>query len=261
MSEWSYVPRYVTIERSLRERIATMQPGDKLPSDAELCEEFGVSRMTARHAVQSLVHNGLVTRIPGRGTFVARPPVRRQMGSLLSFTEEMRRRGLEASSRVLSRSREAPTEAEVAQLGLASGEQVVVVRRLRLANEVPMSIERAALHPALEAVLDEDLEAGSLHQAMTRLGRVPTMAQGTLTSRLAATEEARLLDLSSPAPMLIERRLITDQHGRPIEFTESCYAGERYVFDIELRVESAYAAEADDPRAAADAAVPADAEG
>lgn len=233
----SFEPRYVTIERSLRERIAGMHPGEKLPSDAELCDEFGVSRMTARQAVASLVHGGLVTRVPGRGTFVARPPVRRSMDRLLSFSEEMRRRGLEPSSRVLACGLESPSEAEITQLGLSSRDAVVVVRRLRLANGTPMSIERSTLPGVLEAVLGEDLAGGSLHAAMRRHGRVPLRARGTLACRLASTEEARLLEIARSGPLLVERRLVTDQDGEPVELTESVYAGERYVFDVQLGVD------------------------
>ncbi len=242
--ERSYVPRYVEIERSLRERIARMQPGEKLPSDAELCEEFHVSRMTARHAVRSLVHEGLVTRMPGRGTFVSRPPVRRQMGSLLSFTEEMRRRGLEASSKLLSRGLEAPNDVEITQLDLSSRDQVVVIRRLRLANGSPMSIERAALRPELAAILDEDLDHGSLHDAMRRLGYEPALANATLTVRLPSQEEVDLLEIAPETPLLVERRVIRDPDGTPVEFTESCYAGDRYVFDMELHVEASPPADA-----------------
>jgi len=97
-----FVPRYYEIEQALRARIAELKPDAPLPSDAMLCEEFGVSRMTARNAVQRLVQEGIVYRVPGRGTFVAEPPVHRQAGNLLSFTEEMRRRGRVPSSKGLA---------------------------------------------------------------------------------------------------------------------------------------------------------------
>jgi DNA-binding IclR family transcriptional regulator len=71
-----FVPRYHEIEQTLRKRIARLKPGDPLPSDAMLCEEFGVSRMTARNAVQRLVQEGMIYRVPGRGTFVAKQPAR-----------------------------------------------------------------------------------------------------------------------------------------------------------------------------------------
>ena len=87
------VPRHLTIEQSLRARIALLEPHATLPSDAQLCEEFGVSRMTARGAVQRLVHEGLVYRVPGRGTFVAPARANRTASRILSFTDEMRRSG------------------------------------------------------------------------------------------------------------------------------------------------------------------------
>ena len=98
-----FVPRYYEIERSLRSRIADLEPGDALPSDAMLCDEFGVSRMTARNAVQRLAQDGLVHRIPGRGTYVARPSAHRQASNLMSFSDEMRRRGRSPRSKMIHR--------------------------------------------------------------------------------------------------------------------------------------------------------------
>ena len=99
----SFVPRYYEIEQALRARIVELEPGDALPSDAELCEEFAVSRMTARQAVQRLAQEGLLERVPGRGTFVAEPSAHRQAGNLLNFTTEMRRRHRTPASRLLER--------------------------------------------------------------------------------------------------------------------------------------------------------------
>ncbi|HLQ49522.1 MAG TPA: GntR family transcriptional regulator, partial [Candidatus Dormibacteraeota bacterium] len=93
MSDGTYQPQYRQIEQSLRERIASLRPGERLPSDADLCAEFGVSRMTARNAMEQLAADGLIIREPGRGSFVAERPAHRRANRLMTFTQEMRRAG------------------------------------------------------------------------------------------------------------------------------------------------------------------------
>src|SRR3712207_8979135 len=85
--------RYREIERYLRTLVEAARPGDPLPSEAELCERFSVSRMTVRQALQELTNDGLVERRRGQGTFVAHRPVHRRPGVFLSFTEEMNQIG------------------------------------------------------------------------------------------------------------------------------------------------------------------------
>ena len=233
-----FVPRYYEIEQALRERVGKLHPGDALPSDAELCEEFGVSRMTARSAMARLVQEGIVRRIPGRGTFVAEQPVHRQAGSLISFSDEMRRRGRRPSSELLRRGLRAATPDEIASLALADRADVAELVRLRLADGDPIAVESSAFPPELDAVLGAaDLESGSLFDAMVGAGHVPTAGRASLGARAATAADARHLGVKRGGPLLVERRLIFDQAGRPLELTESRYAADRYALDVSFDVE------------------------
>jgi GntR family transcriptional regulator len=234
MAAKARVARYQEIVVYLRALIADAEPGARLPSEAELCLRFDVSRMTARHAVQILENESLVLRHRGRGTFVSPRRVPRSLGSPLSFTESMRARGLVASSEILEYGEAEPAPEDVDALQLQPGERVFVLERLRLANGVPMAIERAVLGPSLAGVHEDDLAGGSLHAAFERRERVPTRALATVTARSVSARERRLLDLPPNGVVLCERRIISDQNGEALEHTETCYAAERYEFESVL---------------------------
>src|SRR5829696_4111801 len=204
--------RYRAIEEYLRSLVEGAGPGDPLPSEAELCERFSVSRMTVRQALQELTNDGLVERRRGQGTFVAHRPVHRRPGVFLSFTEEMNRRGVQATSRLLSAGMDDPRRPETLDLGVA--------------------LEDAALVPELGWVLDEDLGGGSLHGALAGRGVVATRAIGTITARLARASETELLDLTPQSALLVELRILYDQDERVFERTETRYVADRYVIDV-----------------------------
>jgi len=236
--EDTYRPRYREIEHSIRQRLARLKPGAELPSDAQLCDEFGVSRMTARHAMNSLAQEGLVFRVRGRGTFVGEPPTHRRANSLLSFSNEMRRQGRVPSSRVLGRAVRAPTREEALRLQLKDTEKVVWLRRIRLADGHPIAVESTRLHRrTATAVLAADLQKESLHAVLVRAGCLPTKGRATISAEPAAADDARWLEMRKGDPLLVERRIILDQQGRPLEFTESRYPADRYALDVDFVVE------------------------
>jgi GntR family transcriptional regulator len=237
------VPRHRTIEQALRERIATLSPGDPLPSDAMLCAEFGVSRMTARAAMLRLADEGLVVRVPGRGSHVGRPPSHRRADRLLSFTAEMSRRGRRPTSRVLDREIRPARSDSAEVLGIRPGDPIVLLRRVRCADEEPIALETTRLIGAVSpAVMAADLSRQSLHAVLAAAGH--TLRRGTATVEAAAAtdEDARQLGIARGAPMLVERRVIADDHGRPIEETESRYPADRYAIDVRFDVEEALGA-------------------
>lgn len=236
----TYQPHYRQIEQALRERIVTLGPGARLPSDAELCVEFGVSRMTARNAMQRLAEDGLIAREPGRGSFVAEPPAHRRANRLMTFTQEMLRAGRIPTSRTLTRAVRPSTAAEAASLAISPGQPVVHLRRLRKADDQLVALESTVLIGACaEAVMTADLDHESLHDTLARAGFIPARGTATISAAAATAEDARLLEIRPGDPLLVERRVIHDTHSRRIEATESSYPADRRALDVRFDVEAA----------------------
>jgi GntR family transcriptional regulator len=226
--------RYLEIAAHLRGLVSDAEPGDLLPSDAELCQEFDVSRMTARQAVQLLVNEHLVERRRGRGTFVAPRRIPRALGSPLSFTESMRQRGRKASSRSIESRVANADETEARALGIEAGDPVYVIERVRLVDDVPMAIERVVLPTSVAAVVDMVLMSGSLHEAFAASGLHPSKAHAEVSARLATEWEQEQLDMTAVSVVLAEERTIFDQDDRPLEHTVTFYAADRYSFSAVL---------------------------
>ncbi|HVM23836.1 MAG TPA: GntR family transcriptional regulator [Candidatus Limnocylindrales bacterium] len=238
MTTAAFVPRYRRIEQALRSRIAGMRPGDPLPSDAELCAEFGVSRMTARNAMQRLAEEGLVQRQPGRGSFVAEPPTHRRANHLMSFSHEMERLGREPTSIVLARELRPATPGQAAELRLRQGDPIVYLQRVRCADGQPIALETAILdRRTAPAVMAADLRTGSLHATLTAGGHQLRRGTATINAAPATGDDARHLGTRAGDPMLVERRVILDAAGRPIEATESRYPADRYALEVWFDVE------------------------
>jgi GntR family transcriptional regulator len=226
--------RYVEIADHLRDLVDRAVPGERLPSESELCDEFGVSRMTARHAVQQVEAEGLIERRRGAGTFVRSRPVPRDLGSPLSFSENMRARGMEPTSQTLEWGRVVPTSDERSALGLEDDEGAFVLERLRAADEVPMALERAVMSEQLASSIAASISGGSLHDMFRGAGRPPVLAIAEVTARHATKRQRDLLALPSTGIVIVERRTIFDDAQLPLERTVTWYAAERYSFQAVL---------------------------
>lgn len=194
------------IERELRGRLAQAEPGDVVPAESVLAEEFGVARMTIRAALNALESDGLIERIQGRGTFVRQRSEPRAAGTLMSFQDQVRSWGRTPSSRLVEVEVRTASITEAAALELtAAAPRVVSIVRVRLADDVPVAIEYACFPPHLGALLDLDLEAGSLHRALHERGLRPTLGSSRLTAQRAGADGAHLR-VSDDEPLLVGTR-------------------------------------------------------
>lgn len=227
--------RYEQIADYLRSLVNEAEPGDRLPSESELCERFDVSRMTARQAMQLVASSGLIERRRGAGSFVRAYPVPRELGSPLSFSGTMRARGMTASSQTLEWGGVVPDADERAALGLGDDESGYVLERLRLADGIPMALERVVMPRGVALALGDGFQDGSLHDAFRSIGRIPTEAHAEVSARRATKRERDLLGLPSSGIIISERRTIFDQDHVALERTETRYAATRYSFRAVLR--------------------------
>ena len=223
--------KHVQVREYVRSLVSGLAPGAPAPSERELVHRFGVARMTVRQAMDALVVEGLLERIPGRGTFVAQP--RRTSSGLSSFTQEMKRRGLTPESQTLLARREQAGPGVARALSISEGDAVIHWRRLRRAESRPMCIEDAYLN---EVLIPGFLQGGmpvSLYEEFDRRGLLPTWAEDSITSDVASDEEAKLLEVEPGTAVLRHsRRALCDD--KVVEVSRSVYRSDRFTLWVQL---------------------------
>lgn len=227
-------PKYRELADMLVARFAHAPVGSSTPSERQLAEETGVSRMTARRAIDELVREGLLTREVGRGTFVARPAVSVPL-QLTSFTEDMRARGYAPSSRLLHLGGIPATEQVAAVLRIPVGAEVVLLSRLRLADGMPMAIERSHLRADLFPGLDRyDFGSESLYRVLTEEYGVRFEA-GEQVIRAGIVRDADADTLSIPhGDPVLELVRTSVSRGSVVEWTTSTYPASRFELSAKI---------------------------
>ena len=226
-------------QRAVRQRlerlIETLSPGESLPAERELARDLGVARMTLRRAVDGLVAESRLVRRQGSGTFVAADKVNQGL-SATSFSADMRARGLRPGSHTLL-SRQTPAGMVLSSLlEIPPSSSVLHVRRLRLADDIPMALED--LHVPCDiapGLTGEDLENRSFYALLAaRFGR--SIASGTQTVEpcLVTSDDAAVLDVAAGSPAFLFERTSRTADGRVAEFVRSVYRGDRYRIVVDI---------------------------
>ncbi|HEY7035575.1 MAG TPA: GntR family transcriptional regulator [Thermomicrobiales bacterium] len=228
------LPRYYQLKEIIRDRIRSGEwaAGTLIPSERELCERYGISRMTARQSVTELVNEGLLYREQGKGTYVGRPKIAQQLLRLTGFTEDMRAREQRPGAKVLTAEMWPADEVTAERLRIKIGQPVFRLRRLRLADAEPLAVETSCVSfIGCERLLANDLEHDSLYRLLEIAYDVPPLeAEQELEADLAGDEEARLLEVVVGSPVLRTRRVTATRRNQPIEYATSVYRGDKYRF-------------------------------
>jgi GntR family transcriptional regulator len=225
------VHKHVQVREYVRDLLDGAEAGTPAPSERELVHRFGVARMTVRQALDALVGEGMLERVPGRGTFVAQRRTQ-PIAVLTSFTEDMRRRGLRPTSQTLVARLESAGPGVARALEISEGDRVVHWQRLRCGDGTPVCIENAYLNAEIvHGLLDRLPE--SLYEELARRGLEPTWGEDSVEAAVAGTPEARLLDVPPGSPVLrIARRTCADK--MPVEVSRSTFRADRYTMWVPL---------------------------
>lgn len=234
----SPIPLYYQLKSFILNQIVTgvWKAGEQIPSEAELCEQFQVSRTTIRQAINELVIQGKLKRTQGRGTFVTQYNIEKPLFFLTGFSQDMKQRGLKPHSRML-KFETIPPSGYIAQiLNLKENEPAIMIKRLRLADDQIMAIDISYLpFNRFFALLHENLEKNSLYDILARkFETLPVRSVRSIEAIACPPPEGELLDVKPGFPILFIVGTNYDQNDRPFEHAESFYRGDRFTFNVEI---------------------------
>ncbi|WP_027108843.1 GntR family transcriptional regulator [Lacticigenium naphthae] len=231
-------PVYIRIHNDIRNRIEShkWEVGDKIPSERDLAIDFGVSRMTVRQAVQSLVEEGILERKVGSGTFVSREKVKEKMSGIQGFTDTILQQGRVPSSKVMAYHVKPASSSESDKLQIKEGAEVLKMERIRFADDIPICYEVASIPLAIIKNLNKKQITQSLYHTLKNEKNISIKrAEQTVSAMLASESTAELLDLKKGEAILRLRQVSFDQMNQPIEYVRTQYAGNRFEFYLEAK--------------------------
>lgn len=237
INKQSPLPIYFQIIEDLNKRIQQKEfkPGDMIPSERELSDTYDVSRMTVRQAITNMVNDGDLYRERGKGTFVSEDKIEQPLQGMTSFTEDMKQRGMSASSKLIVFETVSIPEDISEKLQLDMDQEVYKIKRIRYADHKPMAVETTYMHTALIPNLSEELVQGSLyHYIENTLKLEIEKASQVIEATISDQHLSDLLEIPPSSAILHMERNSYLQDGRAFEVVKSAYRADRYKFRSDI---------------------------
>ncbi len=234
------IPLYYQLKEILLEYIKNHHTDfeNPIPPEVELSEHFGISRPTARQAINELVVEGYLYRVKGKGTFIAKPKIKQDFLHVLdNFNNEMKKKGLTPSTKVLDLKIIKSDEKVSTALNIALGSDVIQLIRVRCADKEPIVFVTTYLpKDKCIGILKENMNTESLYKLLEeKYGLVIARATRTLETILAGEYEARLLQVEKGAPIQFFESIAYLSDDTAIEYSLAKYRGDRNKFTFELK--------------------------
>ena len=230
-------PLYVQIKETLKKQILDghYAPHERLPSENELMQKFGVSRITVRQALRDLYNEKLVFSAQGKGTFVSKPKAVQDIQHLQGFAEAMHSKGYDTSARVLSVKEIRPNREIQEQLHIAGGQDVLEIKRVRYLNREPMSLDTSYFSLQIgRRLMNRDLSLDIFPMLENQLGIALGHADVQLEARAAGAETANFLGINTGSPIMWVTRLTHTRNGEPLDFEYLQFKGESYQYHFTI---------------------------
>lgn len=225
------IPKHLFIAKDILSRIdnGEIKYGDRIPSEWEMSRKYSVSRGTVRLALDRLTYNGKIIRIPGKGTFVARPKIEHELSQLMSFSEKIKAKGLSIRTKLV-RKRVIQAKGFLREkLKLQKDEKIIEIKRLRFVEDEPLVLQICFLpYNRCRAVLDENLETESLKRLLNqKCGIKLYRSEVTIEPIDPSSEDKMLMDGDNNSMYILVEGLTYDQNDHPIRFSQGIYRGDR----------------------------------
>lgn len=211
-----------------------LQNGEKMPTEEQICNLFQVSRITVRQAMAELAQAGYIERVQGKGSFVRIQKTDMQLNHLQGFSEEMKAKGKQASSRLILLERIGCDKKITKRLQLAEGTPVVSIQRLRLADGEPVAVEHVFIPFHLCPQLLQWDGSGSLYYQLNENGLQVHRATQDISAGFSPRAVCDLLSIKQTMPTLQIERVTYLENGTPMEYVQSAYRSDRYTFHVEM---------------------------
>jgi len=235
----SPIPLYYQIKLKLLERLENGEfaIGKLLPTEMDLMGKYSVSRATVRRVMQDLEKDGFINRTAGKGTFVIRTKISRELTHLTSFTEDMKHLGKNVSSKILRFETISTSRSISEKFGLPEGSKLIFISRLRSVDNEPVAINISYINlPEGIFITEQEMnEVGSIYALLERKGVPPLESDRTIEAIEANEERAKILKIKTGSPLLLVEGIVFTYNQHPIEYHQVISVGKRYKYNIHLK--------------------------